>query len=169
MKKFSKKVLFILTIALAITTFIQAAGFAQATKIGYVDLRRAFYEYKQSQTLEKELNELTDASQNKRNTMIQEITKLRDEGELMSGPAREKKQAEIDGKLRELQEFDRQAREQILNKKNEMFRMVIEDIQKVVEEMGKSQGYNYIMDSRNIMYADESEDLTDQVIQKLNK
>jgi Skp family chaperone for outer membrane proteins len=50
-----------------------------------------------------------------------------------------------------------------------MFREVIADIQKIVDDMGENGGYDYILDSRNIMYAREDSDLTDQVIAELNK
>jgi outer membrane protein len=146
-----------------------AIGYSQAGKMGYVDLRRAFYEYNKSKTLEAELTELTNATQDKRNTMIQNITRLRDETEILKGAAKEKKQSEIDNMLKELQQFDAETREIILNKRNDMFRQVVDDIQKVVEGIGKKQGYDYILDSRNIMYADERSDLTQDVIDQLNK
>lgn len=145
-----------------------SAAFA-AEKIAYVDLRRAFYEYEKTKTFETDLNALTEERQAKRTGMITDITKLRDEGELLQGDARNKKQQEIDGKLAELQEFDRDTRQQLLNKKNDMFREVIDDIQKVVTDIGKKQGYDYVLDSRNVMYAKEQFDLTDAVLEKLNK
>ena len=144
------------------------AAYAEA-KIGYVDLRRAFYEYEKTKTFETELNALTEERQAKRTGMIAAITKLRDEGELLQGEARQQKQTAIDAKLAELQEFDRDTRQQLLNKKNDMFRAVVDDIQKVVTEMGKAQKYDYVLDSRNVMYAQEQYDLTNEVVKKLNK
>lgn len=169
MKKNFRKTVSILVIILVLMSFIQTSLLAQETKIGYVDLGKTFYAYKKMQELEKGVNEVAEASQNKRNTMIQEITKMRDEAELLNGPARDNKRAEIDARIRELQEFERQSREQVLIKRNDMFRIVMEDIQKVVAEMGKAGKYDYILDSRNVIYATEDEDLTDQVIEKLNK
>ncbi len=138
-------------------------------KTGYVDLKRAFYEYEKSRTLEKEVSDLAETSEKQRTQMVQKITNIRDEGELLSGKAREKKQGQIDQELAALKEFDNKTRQDILNKKNDMFRQVIDDIQKVVEEIGKREGYDYVLDSRNIMYANKSYDLTDQVIKALNK
>ena len=45
---------------------------------------------------------------------------------------------------------------------------VVEDIQGIVEVFGKEGGYDYIFDSRNIMYADKKFELTEEVIKKLN-
>jgi outer membrane protein len=140
-----------------------------AGKLGYVDLRRAFYEYEKTKTLEQQLNEETETRGTERTKMIDKITKLRDAAELLSGKAKTDKQAEIDEELSKLQELDRDTRQSLLNKKNDMFRAVIEDIQKVVEEIGEKGGYDYILDSRNIMYAKPDFDLTNEVIKKLNK
>jgi outer membrane protein len=134
-----------------------------------VDLRRAFYEYEKTKTLEQQLNEETETRGTERTKMIDKITKLRDAAELLSGKAKTDKQAEIDEELSKLQELDRDTRQSLLNKKNDMFRAVIEDIQKVVEEIGEKGGYDYILDSRNIMYAKPDFDLTNEVIKKLNK
>jgi outer membrane protein len=140
-----------------------------AGKLGYVDLRRAFYEYEKTKTMEQQLNEETETRGSKRTKMIDKITKLRDEAELLSGKAKTSKQAMIDEELSTLQEFDRDTRQSLLNKKNDMFREVIEDIQKVVEDIGAKGGYDYILDSRNIMYAKPDFDLTNEVVERLNK
>ena len=158
-----------LVLALMAAGLTAPAAFSQDVKIGYVDLRRAFYEYDKTKTLEEELEALTEDTQDKRTKMIEEITKMRDEAAIMSDDAKKKKQRLIDAKLAELQEFDRDARANILNKKNDMFRIVIEDIQAVVENMGKEGGYDYILDSRQLMYTNENFDLTDEVLKKLNK
>ncbi len=169
MKISFSKLAICLIIALVVFGLMVPAGFSKDAKIGYVDLRRAFYEYEKTKTLETELTELTESSQADRTKLVEEITKLRDEAELLSGTAREQKQGAIDAKLAELQDFDRKTRQLLLNKKNDMFRQVIDDIQKVVEGIGKKDGYDYVLDSRNIMYANESFDLTDVVLKQLNK
>jgi outer membrane protein len=165
----TKKISVVAIAALMILAAAAPVSYSETGKMGYVDLRKAFYEYNKTSELEKEINELAEATQEKRNTMVREITRLRDESELLQGDAKERKQAESDNMLRELQQFDHETRENILNKRNEMFQDVVADIQKVVEVIGKKAGYEYILDSRNIMYADEKHDLTQEVINQLNK
>ena len=164
-----RKTVALLMAVLMISGFAHTAAHSDTGKMGYVDLRRAFYEYNKTSKLESEINELAEATQEKRDTMVRNITRLRDESELLQGAAKERKQAEVDNMLRELQQFDHETRENILNKRNEMFQDVVADIQKVVESIGKKAGYEYILDSRNIMYADEKHDLTQEVINQLNK
>lgn len=168
MKKFLIKTAVCSLAIIMVIGMLAMPAFSQG-KTGYVDLKRAFYEYEKSRTLEKEVSDLAETSEKQRTQMVQKITNIRDEGELLSGKAREKKQGQIDQELAALKEFDNKTRQDILNKKNDMFRQVIDDIQKVVEEIGKREGYDYVLDSRNIMYANKSYDLTDQVIKALNK
>jgi outer membrane protein len=138
-------------------------------KVGYVDLRRAFFEYEKAKELDNELNEFAEATQVKRDAMVQNITKLRDEAELLSEGARQKKQTEMEESIQELQQFDRESRQILMERKDDLFREVIEDIQKVVLDKGTAGGYDYILDSRNIMYAAEKYDLTQEVVSELNK
>ncbi len=138
-------------------------------KVGYVDLRRAFFEYEKAQQLDAEITEFAEANQDKRDTMIREITRMRDELEIMSEEARRARQLELDEMVRELQQFDMQSREVILERKDNFFREVMDDIQAVVVSKGDAGGYDYILDSRNIMYANEEYDLTQEVIQELNR
>jgi outer membrane protein len=169
MKKLMKRTGILFVVCLVVFGLIVPAGFCKDLKVAYVDLRKAFYEYEKTKSLEEELNSLTQESQNKRNVMIEEITKLRDQAELLSGEKLEEKQKELDEKLTELQNYDREMRQTLLNKKNDMFRQVIDDIQKIVEGIGEKESYDYVLDSRNIMFADEQYDLTDRVITELNK
>lgn len=169
MTKISIKFAAIITAVILVSCSAAPFAYSQGEKIGYVDLRRTFFEYEKQKTLEGDINAFTEGQQQERTKMVEELTKMRDEGELLSGEARAQKQKEIDAKLIRLQEFDRTTREDLLNKKNEMFRVVIEDVQGIVEKMGKSEKYDYILDSRQIMYADEKYDLTDRVLKELNK
>ncbi|MFH1665330.1 MAG: OmpH family outer membrane protein [Candidatus Omnitrophota bacterium] len=168
MKNFCKKMGGGLITVLVLAGMIAGKAYAVEAKIGYVDLRKAFYEYTKTKELEKSLNDLTEQKQAQRTEMAQNITKMRGEMELLSGDAKAKKQGEVDTLLVDLQELDRSTRQELLNRKNDMFREVVDDIQKIVEDIGKKKGYDYILDSRNVMYAKEEYDLTAEVITGLN-
>ncbi|MGB2879135.1 MAG: OmpH family outer membrane protein [Candidatus Omnitrophota bacterium] len=164
-----KKISVIMATLLVIGVLALPVMAAQEGKIGYVDLRKAFYEYEKTKTFEDELNKITDDRQKDRNTKVEKVTKLRDEMELSSGSARNNKQKQVEDAITDLNEFDLETRQMLLNKKNDMFRQVIDDIQKVVEDIGKKGNYDFVLDSRNIMYSQEKFDLTEEVIKRLNK
>jgi len=169
MKGTFKKVFVVLAVSFGLIAMLVPYGYSEGIKLGYVDLRKAFYEYEKTKNLEKDLNSLTQTSQEQRTEKVQEITKLRGEEELLSGDAKANKQREIDAKLADLQAFDRETRQTLLNKRNDMFREVIDDIQKIVEGLGKKEKYDYILDSRNIMYSNTQYDLTEEVVKQLNR
>ncbi|MFH1305700.1 MAG: OmpH family outer membrane protein [Candidatus Omnitrophota bacterium] len=168
MVKISGKLVMWCAVVFAVLVLASSVGYAKEIKAGYVDLRRAFHEYERAKNLETELNGLRDARQKERTAKIEQITKLRDKAELLNEDARSQKQTEIDILVVKLQEFDRDTRQELLDKNNNMFREVVEEIQGVVGEIGKKEGYDYVFDSRNIMYAKEDFDLTDIVIKQLN-
>lgn len=166
-----KKISMFLVLSLTVVAVFASIGHCkgEAAKIGYVDLRRAFYEYGKTKDMEGELTKLADEFQNERAEEVKAITKMRDEAELLKDDAKTQRQSEIENKLKELQEFDKKTRQELLDKKNDMFRKVIDDIQGVVERLGKKNDYDYVLDSRNIMYGREVFDLTDEVLGELNK
>jgi len=142
---------------------------AAGLKVGFVDLRKAFYDYEKAKTMDKDLNTFAAASQAKMETMVQNVSKLRDEMELLSAESRAKKEQEMDASVKELKEFDQESRQTILERKDNLFREVMDDIQKVVVDKGTKGGYDYILDSRNIMYAADKYDMTQEVVAELNK
>jgi len=50
-----------------------------------------------------------------------------------------------------------------------MFREVVDDIQAVVTTIGEKEGHDFVLDSRNVMYAKDEYNLTDMVLESLNK
>lgn len=162
-----RKALTVVMVA-AVFACVSLAAYAAEGKIGYVDLRKAFYEYQKTKTFETQLNDLTGKREGDRAKMVEEITKMRDELQMLQGDAKGKKQGEIDNKIAALQQYDQETRQQLLTKKNDMFKEVIDDIQKIVEGIGKASGYDYVLDSRNVMYGKPEFDLTGQVVTQLN-
>lgn len=162
------KKIFALIVVMVMVLGLAGPAFAQG-KIGYVDLRRAFYEYEETKDFEGDMTAISEERNAERTKKINEITKLRDEAELLKGAAKTKKDQEINDKLAELQTYDAETRQMLLNKKNDMFRVVIDKIAGVVKEIGNKEDYDYILDSRNIMFAKDAYDLTDKVISEINK
>ena len=169
MFKSAKKAFMIILAVCIMLSFSISPAYAAELKIGYIDIRRAFYEYEKTKTMEAEIAAFTEDHKAKRDQMITGITKLRDEAELLAGGAKAKKQREVDLKLAELEKYDKTVKQDVLNKKNDMFRQVIEDVQVVADDIGKTGAYDYVIDSRNVMYALEKYDLTDEVVKRLNK
>jgi len=168
MKKMNMKIAIVFVLMFVIFSIKASFVMAEDGKVGYVDLRKAFYEYDRTKAMKDSIDDLTEERQVKRDKMIEAISKMRDEAEMLTGAAKEKKMKQVNDKSIEIQDFEREARQELLGKENDMFKEVVKDIQEVVENMGKVGGYDYIFDSRNIMYANKKFELTEKVIEKLN-
>jgi len=160
----------VLTLAVfcAVAAADQKKAEAAADKIGYVDLGRVFDEYEMTKSLDKQLESKGSVKQADRDKMVADIKKMRDEAELLSAKAKDDKQAVIDDKLKVLQEFDRTTRDALRKERDDMVKDILKQIEVVIQDFGKAQGYGYIFNDRVLVYKGEGNDLTAQVIKVLN-
>jgi outer membrane protein len=101
--------------------------------------------------------------------MVKDIRKLKDESELMSETAREQKQDEIDAKIKKLQNFDRDARDELKRERDKMARDILKEIDTTIQDLGKKEGYTVILNERMLLYYDQINSLTDRVLNSLNR
>jgi outer membrane protein len=149
--------------------FAQAPAYAAADfKIGYVDLARIFDEYQKTKAFDKALEAKGAQKQAERDRMVTDIKKLRDEAELLSAKAKEDKQVSIDEKIKALQEFDRITRDSLRKERDQMVRDILKEIETIIQDFGRSQGYSFIFNDRVLVFKSEGNDLTNQVIKTLN-
>ena len=166
-----KKIALLVAFALVLTGFMALApspAQAAGEKIGYVDLARVFDEYQKTKDFDKSLEGKGAQKQTERDKMVAEVKRLRDEAELLSAKAKDDKQAAIDDKIKALQDFDRNTRDSLRRERDGMVRDILKEIEAVIQEFGKSQGYTFIFNDRVLVYKSEGSDLTPQVIKSLN-
>ncbi|MEI8345371.1 MAG: OmpH family outer membrane protein, partial [Candidatus Omnitrophota bacterium] len=147
---------------------VQASASAAEQKFGYVDLARVFDEYTKTKEFDKNLAAKGEVKTQERERMVAEVKKLRDEAELLSAKSKEDKQAVIDEKIKTLQEFDRTTRDELRKERDVMVKAILAEIEAVIQNFGKSQGYTLILSDRALVYKSEGGDLTNQVIKDLN-
>ena len=141
---------------------------ADDQRIGYVDLAHVFDEYTKTKVFDKDLETKGNEKQIERDNRVNEIKKMRDEAELLSAKAKSDKQAMIDEKIKNLQDFDRTTRDALRKERDAMVQDILKEIEGVIQSFGKSQGYSFIFNDRVLVYKGESGDLTAQVIKTLN-
>jgi outer membrane protein len=159
----------VLTIAFLVTTQNLALAADSVGKIGYVDVAKIFDEYKKTQDLDKILEDKSSRKQVQRDGMVQSIRKLKDEAELMSESSREKKQDEIEDRIKELQNFDRDARDELQRERDKMAKDILKEIDTSIQDLGKKEGYTVIFNERMLLYYDQANSLTDKVLNGLNR
>lgn len=147
----------------------QDRAYAKEYKIGYVDLAKVFDEFKKTKESEKTLEAKGKAKEDERKKMIDEIKKLKDEQALLSEKAKAEKQSVIDTKIKNLQDFDKNTRDDLMKERNDALGNILKDIEKIVTDYAKAEGYDLILNSRMLLYGAPAYDLTNEVLTRLNK
>ncbi len=137
-------------------------------KIGYIDLSMAFDEYQKTKDFDKELENKGDMKQKEREKVVQEIRKMREELELMNKNAREKKEIDVEAKIKSLQDFDQEAKLDLTKERDNMVKDILEEMSDVIKEYGEKNGYSIIINNRVLLYGDSGMDLTSGIIKILN-
>lgn len=148
---------------------VQKELYAKEYKIGYVDLAKIFDEYKKTKESEKTLTEKGKIKEEERKKLVDELRKLKDEQSMLSDKAKAEKQTVIDGKIKNLQDFDRKTRDELVKQRNDLLGSIMKDIEKVVDSYAKEAGYDMVLNSRTLLYGAEQYDLTSEVLNRLNK
>jgi len=161
----------IITLLIGISPY---AGAAETPKLGYVDLQEALYVSDAGKkavnvvTGEKErLQKELDKKQNDLKKMGEEIEK---QGYLLSDETRSKKEKEYQEELKNLNRFFQDSRDKLQEKERKLTKKIIDDLLKIIEEVGKEKGYTFIFEKNEsrLLYSDKAVDLTDEVVKRYN-
>ena len=106
--------------------------------------------------------------EDKSTTLVKQIRKMKDEFDILSEKAKEKKQTQIDKKIKELQEYDQQTRTGLRQQRDEVVRKILKEIEQVIEKYAKKNSYTMILNNRILLYGQKQHDLTDKILKILN-
>ena len=149
--------------------FLQPLSAQEIRKIAFINLSKAFENYKKTKDVDTKLEKEGEKKNKERDDLVKKINKLRDEIQLLSAQARGKREDELNDMMRELQDFDREARLELRRKRDDKVKEIFREMDEVISDYGKKQGYDIIFDDRVLIYADEGIDITDKIIELLNK
>jgi len=148
---------------------------AETQKIGYVDLQKALnlsVAGKEAKEKIKAKVQTYDADVRQRQ---EELKKLKDDLEkqamLLSEEARNAKERDYQQKVKDYQRFTKDIQETLQQTDADLTRKILERLLKVVQDVGKSEGYTIVLEKTesSIVYADESIDISDEVIKAFDK
>jgi len=162
------RVLIVILISASLFSISLPAFSESQGKIGYIDLSRAFDEYQKTKDFDKELEAKGDMKQQEREKLVQDIRKMRGELELMNKNAREKKEADIESKIKYLQDFDQEAKADLTKDRDNMVKDILKEMSDVIKEYGEKNGYSIIVNDRVLLYGDSGMELTNEIIKILN-
>lgn len=149
---------------------LNMAGLASAAdKLAYVDLSRLFSEYKKTADYDKVLTEKEGAYNTERETRVGDIKQMQDKMNLLSDKEKQEKKAELESKIKVLQDFDRQKTTDLRKDQDEKMKEILKDIEAAVKQYAEKEGYTIVFNDRVLVYQTKNMDITDKVVEILNK
>ncbi|MHB1398943.1 MAG: OmpH/Skp family outer membrane protein [Trichloromonadaceae bacterium] len=156
--------------ALFTLLLLAAPALAVENKIGYVDLQKALNTSEAGKAAKEKISKKVKEYEGTIDTRQKEIKKLKEELEkqamLLSEDARGAKERDYQQKVKEFQRFTKDIQEELQQKDNEFTKQILEELFKVIKDVGEKEGYTLILEQSesSILYADEKVNLTDKVI-----
>jgi outer membrane protein len=166
-------------VVLALATVFLAAGMASPTpaaaevKIAVVDTQRAINECDAGKKAQVTLRRKADKLQADLKKLQDKVRQLREELEnaamLLKPEAKLRKEREFDRMAKELRERAQDAERELAQSKRQLFEPIVQNIAKVIKEIGQQGNYALILDTRSAIYWPKSVDVTAQVIDAYDK
>jgi outer membrane protein len=148
-------------------------------KFGHIDSQKLLGALPESEQAQKALEAEGKAIQEQLETMeVEYNNKVNDyvtNEKLPAGDAKKwsdivkaDKEKEIQGLGQRIQEFQQTAQKKIATKRNELFKPILEKVDKAIKEVAKENKFTYIFEINSLLYySDESIDITSMVKTKL--
>ncbi|KMY66449.1 hypothetical protein AAU61_14805 [Desulfocarbo indianensis] len=169
-----KKTISVIFLACLLTAAFLLPALAQAQgKIGVVDIEEAINSTKAGKRAQAELKRKFDKYEQELKGTRAEIEKLQKEMEnsamLLKPEAKLAKQRDLERLVRQFQERNRDASQDMNVAQREAFKPILQKMKVIVEDFGKKGGYALITETRAVLYAPNSADITQQVIAAYDK
>ncbi len=169
-----KKILFFIFVIGIFSSFL----YAESIKIAYVDTDRIMAESKLTKEAQQTFQNEQQQWQDKLNKMQAEIDKLSADYKAKELVLTEEGKKEAQQKLLKLDKEIKEYYNQIYGengkaaqRNNELLKPILDKLKTVIENIAVKDNYSYILDSSSgaILYAKPAYDITDQVIEELDK
>ena len=167
-----KQLVIALLVCLGLTV---APAWAETPKIAYIDLQKALNLSEAGKEAKEKIKEQVQTYDKEVKERQDELKKLKEDLEkqvmLLSEEARNVKERDYQQKVKDYQRFTKDIQESLQQMDTDYTRKILEDLLEVAQNIGKSEGYTMILEKTesSIVYADESIDMTDEVIKVFNQ
>ncbi len=154
-----------------------AAPFAHAaddSKVGYVDMARAFNELEDSKQAKEALKKDFDGKQKQLDEAQNKLKAKKDDFDaksaMMKPDVKSQKQDELQKDFASLQQTYMQLQQDLSKREGALVQDITRKLRKVVEKIGDRENYAMILDiGEGVLYYKRHQDITDQIIREYNK
>jgi|WetSurMetagenome_2_1015567.scaffolds.fasta_scaffold824005_1 outer membrane protein len=168
------KTIIVLVTGLAITL----PAFAKELKIGYVHSQRIMAEFQESIEAQRTLDDEQKKYMDQAKKMEDEISKMEDDLKnqslLLSEEKKTEKMQKIQEKYLTYQKFQQEIwgeQGKLYQRNKELTQPILDKVNTLIQKLGKDNGYDFIFDAAvgNLVYAKDDYDMTQQLLDELNK
>lgn len=163
-----KKMGLVLAAMFLVSTVLMNLAFA-VDKFAYIDLSKTFSEYQKTKDYDKNLGDKEKTYTADRDKQVNDVKQLQDKMNLLSDKEKETKKAEIETKIKNLQEYDQQKQADLRKEQDDKMKEILKDIEDAVKQYALKEGYTMVFNDRVLVYQDKTMDITDKVMEILNK
>jgi len=155
---------------LAVMFGFLASGISLAgdLKIAFVDLSKVFDGYQKTKEFDAVLQTEGEAFQKERDAMVRKIQDAQSKLDLMKDPQKAAMQADIEKQKNDVLAYDKEKRTQLAKRRDDKVREILAEIQNIVSDLAKKEGYTYVLNDRVMIYGEGQFNLTDRVLKALN-
>lgn len=151
---------------------LSAAPALAETKLATVDFQRALNESEEGKKAKSTLEGSFEATRLKLESAKAEVERLQKEFEanqmMLSAEALEANQNELQTKMLEFQQMVVGNQQEMALLEQEMTGKILQKLYAVAQSVGAEDGYNLIIESSAVVYANGVVDLTDKVVARYN-
>jgi outer membrane protein len=151
------------------------AAAAESVRIAVVNQQRALASSNEGRAAEKALKSLMQKKRTELEPLEQELKRQQEEFEsqkyVLSRSALEERKLDLLKRQRDLQRSMREAEDDLEIENRRLMQPLVKRIEQALSELGKEKDFTVILETKStaVLYAEESIDITDLVIKKLNK
>ncbi|TDJ00510.1 MAG: OmpH family outer membrane protein [Deltaproteobacteria bacterium] len=151
------------------------AAAAESVRIAVVNQQRALASSNEGRAAEKALKSLIQKKRTQLEPLEQELKRLQEEFEsqkyVLSRSALEERKLDLLKRQRDLERSMREAEDDLEIENRRLMQPLVKRIEQALSEIGKEKDFTVILETKSaaVLYAEESIDITDLVIRKLNK
>ncbi len=176
MKRNGYSVFFLIALLLGVTAFWVSAPVKSqndSVKFGSVFVEEIFDNYDRVQELQEKLKEETDAYLLKRNQLEEEfrseVENFNVQKDMMDEQAALQKRVDLQEKQRGMIAELREMEENIKTLEQEGTQPILDELNTTIQQFARNNGYDFIFKRKNMAYVDEKYDLTQNIIDELDK
>ena len=164
------KILISVAIA-AVMCMIAASGYAaDVAKIGVVNIQKVLLTSAAGKQAKAEISKKAREMESMLNEKKTEIEKLQDtlerESLVMSKEKRDEKEREIRIKVNDIKVLKNKFEKDLKILENKVIQQIQKEFESLAQDIGREQGYLLIVTNQTVIYAPNTIDITDDLIQK---